>query len=255
MSNLRIIAAIIFALAIAGCESGEPGLALRDRRALQKNGRPTFGKPIALPVTDQIMFPFAIEMDQEQKSGWGIGSVSGGSLFAIGSSGWGQSGSSTNYYGSDNLSWNNVAFYDPRSSKSRLLFNEPALICAFHARDDKAGPVYGNYLLFAIATADSNHDGNISREDAVRLYRTGADGSGLTPITSPDTQLLDIRNVGDMLYLRVVRDADHDGKFTVKDPIEILRVDPARWADPQLVLPDELRKQAFDAGVGAATRP
>src|SRR5881227_3336001 len=118
MENLGTLVAFALVLA-AGCESPE-GLTLRDREKLAKTGRAVFGNPIALPGTDQVMFPFAVETDQDQKLGLGGGFISSGSFLVSGSSGFGGGGSSSQYYGGDRLSWNNVAFYDPKSAKSRL---------------------------------------------------------------------------------------------------------------------------------------
>ena len=193
------------------------------------------------------MFPFAVETEQGQQDGWGFGSVSGGSMFGSGSAGWGSSGSSSEYYGGANLSWNNVAFCDLKSGTSRLLLDGPALITEFHALGEKDGPVTGDYMLFAIATEDSNHDGVISAADAVGLYRTTASGTALTPITPPDTQLLDVHNFGESLVIRVVQDANHDGKFTSKDPVQVLRVNWQTWEPAVVLIADDLRQRAFDA--------
>src|SRR5207244_1643627 len=116
-SRVVVVIAVFAMLVLTGCESHGPGLAVRDRRMLEKKGRPVFGRPITLALADELMFPFAIETDQEQ-SAWSMGSISGGSFLVSGSSGWSNSGSSAEYLGGDRLSWNNVAFYNPKTGKS-----------------------------------------------------------------------------------------------------------------------------------------
>jgi hypothetical protein len=223
---------------------------------MKREGRPVFGQPIALRGTNQVMIPFAVEVPQVQGKDYFIGSISGGSYSVSGSAAWqGSSSSSAGYFftGGDNLRWNNVAFYDPATGKARLLLDHPALICRFHASNDK-GPVRGDYLLFGIAEKDTNQDGVLGADDAVRLYRTDAAGNGMLAITPDGTQMLDVTSFDDQrMYLRIRRDSDGDGKFTEKDLVEVFCADPRQWADPKTwrelekVIPDDLRNRAFEA--------
>lgn len=258
----RLFSTVLAALGfLAGCAEPPSGLHVGDSAQLQKIGRPVFGHPIALRGTNSLMIPFAVEMPEGKDTGFAIGSISGGSYFVSGSSaasGWDRGSSSEYFSGSDRLRWNNATFFEPASAKSRLLLDHPALICRFYANSDK-GPVRGDYLLFGIAENDSNHDGVIGPDDAVRLYRTDAGGNGLLAITPADTQLLDLTSFdGQWIYLRVRRDSDGDGEFTDKDLIDLFRADPKQWADPkswkepEKLIPDDLRSRAFDA---ATKRP
>jgi hypothetical protein len=233
----------LLALLIAGCAIAE-GLHVGASSQKQRNARPVFGRPIPLPVGNMLMIPFALETEERKFGGFEFGSFS-----VSGSSAWG-SGSSVNYYGSSSLTWNNVAFYLPATGETRLLLDQPAVICRFHAPSDK-GPVHGDYLLFAIATHDTNHDGLINDDDAIQLLRTDLKGEHLIPITPPDMQLLDIDSA-QWLYLRVRHDSDGDGKFTDRDRIDLLRVDPREWSPAEHVISPRLRQRAFDA---ATSRP
>jgi hypothetical protein len=261
MTHLKFIvrsSVILAALLLPACAEPPEGLDVHDTAQLQKLGHPAFSGPVALAGSPMLIVPFAVEMPDQQSKGFMIGSASVGSYFVSGSSVAGaNSASSSEYTGSDRLKWNNIVFYDPASGAARLLLDHPALICQFHAPSDK-GPVHGNYLLLAIAEADTNHDGVLGPDDAVRLYRADANGNGLRAVTPPDTQLISLVSFNDeAIYLQIRRDSDGDGKFTEKDVTDIFRSDPRQWADanqpPQLVkvIPDDLRARAFDA----ATKP
>lgn len=233
---------LILAVSIAGCfgsSADRAGLSLKDPAELKAKGRP--GTPIALQQSHQIIVPFAVEHDDDRKFSAGLSS----GYVEIGSS-VSASGSTSGYVDSENLRWNNVVFLDRPTP--RLLLDLPAVITRFHTRSDK-GPVRGDYILYGVATRDTNGDGLINAEDAVVLARADIAGRNRTPVTAADDQIVGIDWIDGWTYLRVRKDSDGDKHFTARDRVDLYRVtldQQAKEYTPELVLDETLRQQAFD---------
>jgi hypothetical protein len=238
----------MLALSAAGClgTHDRAGLSVTDTRDAKRTGRPVFGAPIELAPGGVVIVPFAIESDEDGSYGSSF-SKSGSTVGSSVSAGGIRSGSIND----DDLRWNNVVFLD---NPHRLLLDIPAVITRFHSRSQD-GPVRGDYILYAVATRDTNDDGLINREDAVVLSRADFAGRHPTPITSAADHVVDIDWFDGWTYLRVRKESDGDKRFTARDRVELYRVrlDPQQpQYTPELVLDETLRKKAFDIALRAA---
>jgi hypothetical protein len=242
---------------LIGCAEPSPGIRIEDPAEMRTKLRPVFGEPIFIPSSGRVAFPFAAESESTEKESWGISS---GSFVLIGSAAFGI-GSYAGETGSDSLRWNNLAFYDPSTGKSWLLFNDPVLICQFYLPNKERGPVFGDYLLYGVAREDNNRDGTINADDAVVLMASDPDGNPPRLLSPAGEQLVDVigsKDDPDWVYFRARRDSDGDRKFTDKDRIDAFRIRPGevlksgKDAEPQRVLPDTIRNEAFDVVLKAA---
>jgi hypothetical protein len=197
-----------------------------------------YGQPITSAHSDYVMIPV------------GLQSASNNAL-SLKSSSYAGSGSYTykafSIYHS--LSWGrfyNLVFHHRKTGESHLLIKRKAAITAFYfpyEPDEEAKKHrVPKFLLFGIAEQDTDRNGLIDREDAVRGYLSDLAGTNLQPITPSGTQLVDWAFDFDdtFILLRVKSDSDRNGRFTDADAISVVRVDvnnPAPGAD---IVPQKL---------------
>ena len=219
------------------------GVRVTPERHKGVEARPFFAEPIVLPSSSYVMIPFWMYVPQAQgKIEWFSGSSWSGSYaqMSVGLS------KSFGSYLTTSGHWNNLIFNEKGTDKCHLLLDHKAVISRawFPAQLTKSMP---EVLLFAIAEQDTNGDGYINSDDAVALYSSAMDGSGLTRLTPAGTQLTDIVDGGtvDLIYVRVLRDSNGDHRFVEgQDEAEILRVDLRRREEGKAILDQETKRQA-----------
>lgn len=251
MRHLKQFSACLISAAaclLCGCfAESTPGVRVDASHAVRDHFRPVFGQPLFVQGSKAVLFPFAAEAEKTEKEAFG--GISSGSFVLMGSS-----ASASGSYGDGSLRWNNVAFYNPENGQSKLLLDYPALICRFDAPGDHS-PVRGPYLLFCIASTDTNSDGLINSDDAVVLIRTDLQGGDVRALSPEDAQVIGIdsaANASNWLYLRVRRDSDGDHHFTNRDRVEIFRVDAMIPSEPQRLMSDALAEDAMNIVLKAA---
>jgi hypothetical protein len=143
------------------------------------------------------------------------------------------------------IRWHNLVFRHGESGQVHLLFDKRALITQFYRPKHKP---MRNVLLYRTVTADTNDDGRLTPADAEQLYLSNLAGRKLKRLTPAGTELTDFRlaDNGSVLYLRITRDANDDGRFNAQDPTQLLvyrhgRAGPAEPIVPPRVI-DEAEK-------------
>lgn len=241
-------ACLVCAVASMGCMTSTPaGLRLDRSDSERLHQRPTFGQPIFVPFSNTVLFPFALESEEDK--GFSGSSFTSSSFFISGSSSYSVSANSADY-GSGSIRWNNVVFYHAHARNTRLLLDRPAFISFFYGPDPekKRGPVWADYLLFGVTDRDTNGDKILNEEDAVVLVCTDLDGNQPRALTPAEQRVEDVnaRDGESVLYLHVRRDSDGDGRFTDKDEVTMMRVDPRAPETLKPVLPETLLKRAAE---------
>lgn len=146
----------------------------------------------------------------------------------------------------------NALAWDPVSGEQRLLFPGRVLLGRFEAPgeecDEDAEPDRGRTppmvpcdgLYWEVREEDTNGDGAIDSHDARVPYISDLDGSDLRRMTPAGTHLVSIDWDPDLGYfLQAATDADGDGVFGPRDPVELLRFDPATDRVPRQVASPE----------------
>jgi len=148
----------------------------------------------------------------------------------------------------------NALAWDPASGEQHLLFPSRVLLERFEAPGEECDeavelepdrarelPVVPcDRLYWEVREEDTNGDGAIDSDDALVPYISTLDGSDLRRMTPPGTHLVSIAWDPDLGYfLQAATDADGDGHFGPRDPVELLRFDPAEDQVPHRVLSEE----------------
>lgn len=112
----------------------------------------------------------------------------------------------------------------------------------FEEKDQKIKPTF---ILFRIATRDTNHDGFINEKDASAGFLAGVDGTGLTQVTPDETQMhgwyYDPNEK--KIFIEVVQDANKDLKFNWDDPQTVVGVNVLAPKIGQEFVSSETKKQ------------
>jgi hypothetical protein len=221
-------------------------------------GRTTLGMPIQIAGQSTILVPFAIESEKE----WfqthdpyrvrGIGSMSNslGLTTALSEGDFAPSYATSRYrmvyYGAE-CRWHNAIFHDLKSGEEWPLLDKRGVVSAWTAYGPPAlseQDFKPRYLIFLATLEDTNHDGALNDLDARVAILTDADGRHARTISPPNAQVwtiaYDHRN--DKIYLYVVADTNHDGKFDYDDVPAPYVVDPASGSSTPITSPETLRK-------------
>jgi hypothetical protein len=122
----------------------------------------------------------------------------------------------------------NVVVVPSGGSGQQLLFEQPVMVTKLSLprsdSDGSKGLAPAGRLYWEIREHDSNNDGVINSEDAVAAYLSALDGSDLSRITPPKSNLVSIeRDSGtNALIMQVQYDSDSDGAFGPRDTVELL---------------------------------
>lgn len=244
--SARLIVALHAAILTAALMTGCAGAGARtyvasaipaDKPAV---GRPTLGMPVMITASDWAIVPFTLERPLqpfESKTSYGA------------SASFAESKLRFYHFQPHGVVWHNAIFENQSTGQAHLLLDRKALITQFTeitepvAENEKPGPPV--LLIFAIAEADTNADGHITADDAVRAYACNVDGSDLRPISPPNTQLWSLSYDFDqqVLYLMAMPDTNNDKRFTSDDTAQLIRFTPtSRSGVP--VVSDDLRRKA-----------
>ena len=123
----------------------------------------------------------------------------------------------------------NVVVIPAGGSGQRLLFEQPVMVSKLSLpcseSEGRNGLAPSDRLYWEIRERDSNRDGVINSQDALAAYLSALDGSGLTRITPPESNLVAAkRDTGaDALTIQVQYDSDSDGVFGPRDSVELLQ--------------------------------
>ena len=252
-----ISAAVFHLLGGVGCYSPPPqGLRADASRKKRDNVVPTIGDPIPITGTRFLAVPFAVQVNDEGRSGLGLSPSSLGASFSFYGSSYNENpglyqAGTAGWRGRAGLHWNNVIFIDEAAPNwSKLLFDRKVVITAAYVPDEKGDAQRG--LLVAAAEADTNKDGYINKDDAVVLYHCDMAGGQLTAVTpTVGSQFRGVTFLdpeGRKLAVRTRVDSDNDGAFTAADQTVMLRVDVGgpKVFPGRPILPAEVADKAFD---------
>lgn len=140
---------------------------------------------------------------------------------------YGSSGGS--FYGSG--PYYNLVFIHKKTGETKPLLQKKGFIegVYFPEKDyrDKAKVTPLTFLLYRIATTDTNQDGVLNGKDALTGYTSNVDGTNLVQITPENTKMDGWRydSEAKTLFVKVVNDSNKDNKFKWDDTEALLAVD------------------------------
>lgn len=225
--RLRVVSAagiLAASFGLLGCASGST---TRDSTSITDTtaygvieGRPTFQMPIAIPSTEVVLVPFALQSaktlfeDDDPYTRGGIDysrSTPASSRFdALVES------------RQSDVRWHNVIFRDLRSGEEWPLLEKRGIIGRWHmfgnaSNKDQTWTCRG--LVFIAVTDDTNRDGSLDDRDARVAILTDPNGRKPRVISPTDAQVWSAASGDtlDVLHLMIARDTNADGRFDFQD--------------------------------------
>ena len=200
-----------------------------------------YGLPLELEESDFLMIPVKLEKKKQGQERETVYSevVSKRSSY---DSEW-SSGSCASYWGP----LYNIVFINKKTGELRSLLSHKGFINGVYFPEKKYGEKEAKtkptFLLFKIATTDTNHDGVINEKDASAGFIASVDGTKLTQVTPDNTQMRGWRYDADSqkLFIEVVRDANQDRKFNWDDPQTVVSVNVLDPKMGQEFIPEEIK--------------
>ncbi len=220
------VASILTAsLGLLGCASGSPShdpTTIAGTTAMGAiEGRPTFQMPIAIPSTEVVMVPFALQSAKtlfEDDDPYTRGGIAYMPASAAASTRYDRSVETRQ----SDVRWHNVIFRDLRSGEEWPLLEKRGIIGRWHmfghaAIKDQPWTCRG--LVFIAVTDDTNRDGSLDDRDARVAILTDPNGRKPRVISPTDSQVWSVASSDtlDVLHLMIARDTNADGRFDFQD--------------------------------------
>lgn len=122
----------------------------------------------------------------------------------------------------------NIAHYDLKNEKMRLLFNHPVLVKTLYypsfVQDSLNGqPVNRNYYLMSVYDEDTNKDNRINKKDLRHFYHFNADGSVKTRLLPDGYSAVHSQydSGNDLMYIFARHDENGNGTGEKTEPMHV----------------------------------